>query len=222
MKKLTFEQLKKLPQYKVAHKVYYKKYPFCVRFNEDIKITSYYDHRYTSWISTARERKKWILKNINHSHRSRFDCHAAFYFEDISDVAVVFEKFKDEITTIEAPVNENHKDTIVSDLNITTRKSLFYKEYRYKIQLYSFYRGYYKNAVSIDDLKEFLSLCKDFDDGSYKLNSFLSTYSVNGIRPYYGSGAVFLKNYEDVCALHLIHKNIILSTTKIILIDELE
>lgn len=222
MTKLTFEQLKKLPQYKIAHKVYYKKYPFCVRFNEDDRM-SVYSSEYTSWVSTARERKKWISKNIKHSHRSRFDYHVAFYFEDISDVGTVFEKFKDEITTIEAPLNDNHKDTIVSDLNITTRKYLFHKEYRYKIQLHPHYSGYHGNIVTNNDMQDVLSLCENFDDGSYKLNSYLSRVKSGFfIKPYYGSGSVFLKNYEDVCTLHLIHKNIISSTTKIILIDELE
>jgi hypothetical protein len=181
------------------------------------------------------EVKRWLKRYADFEYRTRHDCHLALYLEDIDAVSRVFNRYKNEIKTIEGPVSEKHQDTMVSDLNVTVREKLFYNEYRYKVSSYL-----YRN--SMDAWIELIETCESsFEEGSYRFNPMLRNYVRNKqidqenqnktpqslFRmhrwiPFSGTATIYLKDYDDVCTLHMLFKNIITSTTKITLKSELE
>jgi hypothetical protein len=89
---------------------------------------------------------------------------------------------------------------------------------------------------------DMLETCEaSFEKDSYRLNPTLRNYIRNKQMeeeaqnktpqslfrmhrwiPYSGTATIYLKEYDDVCTLHMLFKNIITSTTKIILKSELE
>lgn len=234
MRKLTFERLKSLPEYKPAHKVYYKKYIFCVRLKPvNWKIL-------TGWkdaLELEGEVKRWLKKNKDIDCRTRFDCHLAIYIKDLQGLEKVYNKFKKHITTIEAPINDKHQDTMIDDLSITVREKLFHREYRYKVS-----STLYKHSMhEWDDL---ISTCiESFDEDAFLLNKTLRDHRkyndeslVSGITntnrvvkpryntfiPYRATGSIYLKEYDDLCTLHLMFKDIITDSKKVVLKSELE
>ena len=235
MTKLTYSQLKKLPQYQIAHKMYYKKYPICVRFPNSIYAGSHWGSE--QWVletKKASEVKRWLKKYCDFDYRTRYDYHFAIYLKDIESLSKVYHRYKTEIQTIEAPATESHRDMMIEDLNITVREKLFYGDYRYKISSY-LYRNEMDAWLEMIDVIE-----SSFGEESYRMNPTLRNYaenkkldeklqsgSHNGLLrmrrwlPFSGTATVYLKEYDDVCTLHMMFKNVISSTTKIVLKSEL-
>ena len=219
----TYEQLKKLPVYRVAHKMYYNKYPFCVRFKAEKRPNHYYFRNFDLETNV-----KTFLSGKSAEYRSRYDMSLAIFLLDIDTVEQLYKKFKDRIVSIEAPMNEAQHDKMVEDLNITVRKKLFYKEYRYKIK-FCFWKKYNDRGTASVAL-ELLDTCKNsFENENYRLNYSLERLAaraksgtVHELSPYWGDGTIYFKNYDDVCTIHFLFKNSIDKTTKIVLEKELE
>lgn len=236
MTKLSFEQVKQLPNYKIARKLYYKKYPICVRFysSTENRYDNFSSENWRRDLYRYGEITRWIKRNATFDYRTRHDCHLAVYLPDLDAFNLVWSRYRQEIETIEAPASEEHNDTMISDLSITVREKLFYNKYRYKVSSY-LYRS------QMDKWIELLELCESsFDENSYKLNPTLKNYIQNKMTeqemqklapsslfrmrrwiPYSGTATVYLKEYDDVCTLHLVFKDIITETSKIILTTEL-
>lgn len=235
MTKLTYAQLKKLPQYQIAHKMYYKKYPICVRFPNAIYAGSHWgSEQWASETKKASEVKHWLRKYCDFDYRTRYDYHLAVYLKDIESLSKVYYRYKTEIQTIEAPATESHHDLMITDLNITVREKLYYKDYRYKVSSF-LYRNQMDSWLELIDVVE-----SSFEKDSYLMNTTLRNYIKNKkldqeiqtkspkslLRmhrwlPYSGTATVYLKEYDDVCTLHMMFKNIISDTTKIVLKSEL-
>lgn len=237
MANLTYEQLKKLPQYKIAHKMYYKKYPFCVRFYSNMSSEDRWEFQTDSWkkdLVRYREITLWLKNYADFEYRTRHDYHLALYVETIEALSKVYKRYRNEIEIIEAPSTASHYDLMISDLNITVREKLFYNDYRYKISSY-LYRNQMDRWIELIDVIE-----NSFDKDSYRLNPTLRNYvrnkaieqemqlkspsSLYRMRrwiPYSGTATVYLGEYDDVCTLHMMFKDIITNTTKIILKSEL-
>jgi hypothetical protein len=231
---LTFEQLKKLPQYQIAHKMYYKKYPICVRFASYTTIHAYGSEEWQKEMKQSAEIRLWLRKCINFDYRTRHDYHLAVYLKDIEGLSKIYQRYKKIIDRIEAPANEFHHEKMIDDLNITVRDKLFYNEYRYKIKSF-LYRS------EMDQWEELIDVVESsIDEDSYRMNPMLREFKQNKqldeevqlkspqsiLRmhrwlPYSGTATVYLKDYDDVCTLHMMFKDIISSTTKIILKSEL-
>jgi hypothetical protein len=230
----TFEQLKKLPQYKIAHKMYYKKYPICIRFSSDEHNGMTGILAWSSSLKKAIEIKSWIQENCKGDYRTRHDYHLAVYLKDIEMLNKIYQQYKKIITSIEAPSTESHHNKMIDDLNITVRDKLFYNEYRYKIKSYLY-------RADMDQWEELIDVIEgSMEADSYRMNPMLREYKQNKrldedvkskspqsiLRmhrwiPYSGTATVYLKEYDDVCTLHMMFKDIITSTTKIILKSEL-
>ena len=136
---------------------------------------------------------------------------------------------------------------MLTDLQVVTRKKLWYSKYRYKISSRRFGE---KEQEIFEDMQNF---CVDsFEAGTYKLNDTFrktsktqqkkmmknSTYSntasgipgfqrnlFNGHRftmPYTATGSIYLINHDDVVTLHLVYKQYITNSQKVITFDELE
>lgn len=239
MAKLSYTQLKRLPQYKLARKMYYKKFPICVRFFSGCDTNRWQDpvalEQWRKDLMRYGEVTRWLRLNLKCEYRTRHDAHLAVYLPDIDALSRVFTRYKNIIETIEAPSSEKHNDTMLNDINITIRDKLFYRRYRYKVSSYL-----YRNQM--DQWLDLLDTCESsFEEGNYKFNPMLQNYVKNKIRdqerttqvpqslfrshrwlPYAGTSTVYLSEYDDVCTLHLMFKNIITDTTKIILASELE
>ena len=239
MTKLTYSQLKNLPQYQTAHKMYYKKYPICVRFSRPLQDVSLWGR--TEWteartesVKKTSEIKRWLRKCCDFDYRTRYDYHFAIYLKDIEALDKIYQRYKKEITVIEAPATESHRDMMIEDLNITVREKLFYSDYRYKISSY-LYRNNMDVWLEMIDVIE-----SSFQEESYRMNPTLRNYAENkkldeklqsgsqtrSLRmrrwlPFSGTATVYLKEYDDVCTLHMMFKNVISSTTKIVLKNEL-
>jgi hypothetical protein len=228
MTKLTYEQLKNTDQYRVVQKLFYKRYPIAVRFfrseNSLIDFSAY---------QKIREIKRWLKVNNSFDYRTRIDYGLSIYLPDMESLSRVFNRYRYEIEFIDAPLSDKHHDVMVNDLTIVVRKKLYYNTYRYKVSS-NLWRN---DMVKWNDM---ITLCQDsFDQTDYKLNNILSFYlnykddinatTQNGLLwpyrprlPYNATGTIYLKNYDDVCTLHLICKPIITSTSKVTLISELE
>jgi hypothetical protein len=231
---LTFEQLKKLPQYKIAHKMYYNKYPICVRFVSTMTTYSYGTEAWLDDLKQSKEVRAWLKKYCEFDYRTRHDYHLAVYLKDVEGLSKIYQRYKKIIVAIEAPANESHHEKMIDDLNITVRDKLFYNEYRYKIKSYLY-------RADMDRWEELIDVVESsMDEDSYRMNPMLREYKQNKqldeemqlnstqsiLRmhrwlPYSGTATVYLKDYDDVCTLHMMFKSIITSTTKIILTSEL-
>ena len=136
---------------------------------------------------------------------------------------------------------------MLTDLQVVTRKKLWYSKYRYKISSRRFGE---KEQEIFENMQNF---CVDsFEAGTYKLNDTFrktskthqkklirnSTYSntasgisgfqrnlFNGYRsvmPYTATGSIYLINHDDVVTLHLVYKQYITNSQKVVTFDELE
>lgn len=234
MTKLTYEQLKNTDQYRVVQKLFYKRYPIAVRFfrseNSLIDFSAY---------QKIKEIKRWLKVNNSFDYRTRLDYGLSIYLPDMESLSRVFNRYRYEIEFIDAPLSDKHHDVMVSDLTIVVRKQLYYNTYRYKVSS-NLWRN---DMVKWNDM---ITLCQDsFNQTDYKLNNTLSFYLYykddidaspqSGLAwpstpswpyrpklPYNATGTIYLKNYDDVCTLHLVCKPIITSTSKVTLISELE
>ena len=211
---LTYEQLRNTSQYRRSDKLYFNKYPFVVRFFR----SSDWNERYQNYYRISGV-KRWLEKNNNFDYRTRVDYGLSVYLADLDSLHRVYNKYHNEIEYIDGPVSKKHQTTLETEPTVAVRKRLFYNQYRYKVS---------SNLLrsDMDKWAGMIELCEDsFDQDSYKLNSMLKYYMhhVNHkYMPWSGTGTIYLKNYDDLCTLHLMYKNIITSTTKVMLEQELE
>ncbi len=226
---LTYEQLKNKSQYRTSNKLYFNKYPFVVRFfrAED------WNERYQNYHRIASV-KRWLEKNNKFDYRTRVDYGLSVYLADLDSLQRVYNKYYNEIEFVDGPLSEKHQTTLETEPTVSVRKRLFYNQYRYKISSHLL-------RSEMDKWLGIIELCQDsFEQDNYRLNSvmlkyylhykdydFLRRSSTNGYRkfhmiPWSGTGTVYLKNYDDLCTLHLMYKSIISSTTKVMLEHELE
>lgn len=229
MTKSIYEQLKKDTRFCIASKIWYKEYPFRItfkRWNLDIETLNYY-HRNQDINRT--------ITNLGHEFKSRNDMTYNLYLKDESAVTDVLKLFNKDILEIWGPVNETQKDMMIEDLTCTVRKKFFYNKYQYKVSF-----EMYRYSNDMDTFIEIADFVKDsFLEGTYYLNTVLQNYarwkeidqsivkssnpfSFHPRLPYRATGTVYLKDYSDVCTLHLMFKNDITSTTKVVLIEKIE
>ena len=155
------------------------------------------------------------------------------YLLNLDDLARILDMYQNDIAVVEAPINDNHSDTMCDDVKFIVRNRLYYNKYRYRIcsEL---------QRSEMDSWIEFVNVIKDFDSGTFKINEMLANYLYFKSKtimvpnrsggpsytsyslPYIANGIVYLTNYDDVCTLHLMYKSIITDTKKVILEHELE
>jgi|14BtaG_2_1085337.scaffolds.fasta_scaffold00106_11 hypothetical protein len=233
--KLTYKQLRDIPQYRTTNKLYFKKYPFVVRFFRAADWNDRYQNYYRI-VSV----KRWLEKNNHFDYRTRTDYGLSIYLEDLESLYRVYKKYYNEIEFVDGPISDKHQTTMETEPTVSVRKQLFYNKYRYKVSSHLV-------RSEMDKWTSMIELCQDsFDNDNYKMNSTLKNYINNkeyyknrmGVRgisapsfggynqynmmPWSATGTIYLKKYDDLCTLHLMYKNIISSTTKVMLDHELE
>lgn len=83
----------------------------------------------------------------------------------------IVNKYRKEIDTVFAPVNETHRDVLLKDRNIAIRKSLFRNKFRYKAHLMS--------SIDITELRDFMDFCAESLDNSFFEGSDASDWASN-------------------------------------------
>lgn len=234
-----FEQVRALPGYQISSKLFYKKYPYKINLlrhddfyrvkfsNQDLE--NYGINTPKSFFNAMYELKSHVSKFLTQENipcRLRADCSVGIFLEDAESALKVYNRYRDLVSILEGPMNEKQVDTMIEDLNVVVRKSLFHREYRYKLDT-SMYR--FEDFSPI--LKDMISLCENsFEQDSYKLgystqryvDYFNETARTPNYIPYFGNGGFFFKNYQDVCTFHMLFKKYITKTTKTVLHSELK
>lgn len=235
MTKSIYKQLKDDSRFTIASKVWYKEFPFRVSFKGWDMFDGGFLNLYHRNSTIKRK-----LTSLEHEFKSRHDRSFNIYVKNEKALADVIYYFNSDISEIQGPMSEDHKDLMVTDLTQSVRKNLFYNKYRYKVSCHIYrYRGDMDQFI---DIAEFVT--SSFDPDTYYLNSAIRQYprlkaldeqyknlgpgsSFRRPRwstfvPFSSTGSVYFIDYDDVCTMHLMFKSIITSTTKVVLIEDLE
>jgi hypothetical protein len=230
---LTLEQIKSTVPYTVSQKPWYKEYPFRVGFHGwDLFAAS----DAISECKTLHRQIRKTLKSHSIDYRKRDDTNYYIYLKTSSDVSLMIELFANNIVDVAGPYSEKHKDAMLSDVTLLVKDKLWYNQYRYKVN----FRLTRRDMDFFEEIAEFVT--DNFEHGTYKLNSVIceyprlklitqgrnqraasaAWYSPTNLFPYFSTGTVYLKNYDDLCTIHMMHKSTITETVKIVLTHEIE
>jgi hypothetical protein len=196
---------------------------------------------------------EYLSENETPSWKTRADNFYFVYLTRPDRIPELLEKWGDSVIEISGPINERHQDIMLQDLQVVTRKKLWYNKYRYKI---SSQRHGQTDQEIFEEMQDF---CHDsFEPGTYKLNDTFRRASkefqkrmmkqmqkynmssgLNGHRypgwssqrslfgyrtfmPYTATGSIYLENHDDVVTLHMMFKQYITKSQKVVTFDELE
>jgi hypothetical protein len=233
MTAFTLEQIKSTVPYTVSQKPWYKEYPFRVGFHGWDLFAAVND---ISECKTLHRQIRKTLKSHSIDYRKRDDTNYYIYLKTSSDVSLMIELFTKHIIDVAGPYSEKHKNAMLSDFTLLVKDKLWYNQYRYKVS----FRLRRNDMDFLEEIAEFVT--DNFEHGTYKLNSVICEYprlklitqgrnqraSVatwyypTNTMPYVSTGTVYLKNYEDLCTIHMMHKSTITETVKIVLTHEIE
>ena len=245
MTKSISEQVRSRLDFKLNTKVYYKKHTWRVAFfqpnwrdDENQLKDAWYRNRQID---------KYLKENESQSWKTRADNSYFVYLTRPDRIPEMLKRWSEDIIEISGPINSKHQDIMLTDLQVVTRKKLWYSKYRYKISSRRFGE---KEQEIFEDIQNF---CIDsFEPGTYKLNDTFrktskthqkkmmknSTYGktasgipgfqrnlFNGYRftaPFTATGSIYLINHDDVVTMHMMYKRYITNSQKVITFDELE
>jgi len=236
MTQSALEQLKAHNNYHISKEVWYNKFPYrlsLLGYWVDEKTLDKLSLRHSDVYKTHVRVKKFLNKSLLPiEFRIRSGDAFCVYLKTAEDVTTVM-KIIDPIflLAIHGPISEKQENIMLNDPNVLVKESLYYKKYRYRVDVIR----NKKNAEFLAELKDFVE--SNFDVLDYKLNQGFKYYELfhsknksaslsifgsmyTGPWRYYGS--VYLKNYEDLCTLHMMYKNEINKTTKIVTTSEVE
>ena len=223
MTKLLFTQLKSDSRYHVTPRAWYRNYTYRIKFAGDNLFERLHINKYAT-----------LLIQNQHPYKSRWGGHNfCIYLQTPEAVSDLLNSFGDAVIEIMGPATPSHASLLVNDETTILRDRLYYGEFRYKISMMK----YRRDMEVFGEVHDFI--LDSFDANIYRCNSALRSYrrlneidsanvgrSLSSMRhwpvlPWRATGTVYLKNYDDVCMLHLMYKEHIDSSTKIILIEEL-
>lgn len=241
MTKSISERIRSRLDFKLNTKVYYKKHTWRVAFfqpnwrdNENLLKDAWYRNRQIDKYLQDRESTSW---------KTRADTSYFVYLTRPDRIPEMLERWGEDIIEICGPINEKHQDIMLEDLQVVTRRKLWYNRYRYKIS--SQRHGESEHAI----FEEMQNFCIDsLEPGTYKLNDTFrkasksfqrkmaqmqSNYSkppglqrhlFSGYRswmPFTATGSIYLTNHDDVVTMHMMYKPYITKSLKVITFDEL-
>jgi hypothetical protein len=231
MTKLTLQQLKNHENHKVIKKLYFKKYPYCLR----------YGNHHSEYIDMPLDiRKRNIQDDINNikAHvRQKFKnskqvrvrhewTSLSLFFENESDFVDVASSlnrsYKKILFSVETPISNDQIQFMKDNEIVEIREKLIYNKYRYKLESYRSY-----TPETVDQWIELGKMIQDnFAPEDYKLNYNLywvlnHPEQAHQQLRWIGTLAVYFKNYNDVCSIKFIHNNIIKKMVKVALHSEI-
>lgn len=240
------EQIRSRQDFSYNTKVFYKKHTWRIAFyqpewREENKIKiqdAWYRNRKICEYLREKEKPSW---------KTRADRRFYVYLTRPDRIPEIIDQWGHSLLETSGPLNSKHQDIMLNDLQVVTRKKLWYSKYRYKISSRRFGE---KEQEIFEDMQNF---CVDsFEAGTFKLNDTFrktsktyqkriirnSTYGstasgipgfqrnlFNGYRsamPYTATGSIYLINHDDMVTLHLVYKQYITNSQKVITFDELE
>ena len=233
MTAFTLEQIKSTFPYTVSQKPWYKEYPFRIGFHGWDLFAAVNN---ISECKTLHRQIRKTLKSHSIDYRKRDDTNYYIYLKTSGDVSLMIELFAKNIVDVAGPYSEKHKDAMLSDVTLLVKDKLWYNQYRYKVS----FRLTRRDMDFFEEIAEFVT--DNFEHGTYKLNSVICEYprlkfinqsrnqraasapwyATTNLLPYYSTGTVYLKNYDDLCTIHMMHKSTITETVKIVLTHEIE
>jgi hypothetical protein len=235
MTQSALEQLKAYKNYHISKEVWYNKFPYRLSLlghwtKEKLLDELGLNHSNVYKIHSV---VKKFLKNktVPIEYRVRSGEYAfCVYLKTAEDVITVMNIIDPVfLLEVQGPVSEKQESIMLNDINVLIKDSLYYKKYRYKIDVIR----YRTHAEFLAELKDFV--VSNFELDTYKLSQGFKDYEVfhSNNKPasvsIFGSmytgpwryhGSVYLKNYEDLCTLHMMYKNEINKTTKIVTTSE--
>lgn len=206
------------PRYHTANTVWYRDHPFRVSIKSHLDRNNDDD---SFRLRKLNQDLKRCLKEQDIAFRRRVDWTIInFYVKTEADVNYILNLANSDVIAIHGPVSDAHKNVMVSEINTVVRKDLFYKKYPYKLKFEK-----RKNELEFfDTLNEFVD--ENFTPDDYKLNEVLrianGTLKLHPTYRWINTGIIYLKNYDDVCTLHMIFKEHITKTMKVVLFKDLE
>jgi hypothetical protein len=239
------QQIRSRPDFKLNTKVFYKKHTWRVAFFQPEWREKNRIQIQEAWYRN-RKITQYLSENENTHWKTRADSFYFVYLTRPDRIPELLDQWGDSVVEIIGPINERHQDIMLEDLQVVTRKKLWYNKYRYKI---SSQRHGQTDQEIFEEMQEF---CHDsFEPGTYKLSdtfrraskefqkrmmktmkkySSLNGYpniqsSLFGYRtfmPYTATGSIYLENHDDVVTLHMMYKQYITTSQKVITFDELE
>lgn len=223
---LTLQQIKNLPEFTYATGIYYKKFPWRIQFwqPEFFRRGFYKDLEHENAWRTCMIRNMDInslLKNQLGYERwkVRRDRKFFVYLTEHNLISKLVDRWGEDILQIQGPINQKHQELMIDNLDLVTKKELWYNKFRYKV---SFTRYGRQTLDILSEIFEFVD--ETFDANNYQMNHIMKR-SIRHIHthkdPYTSTGTIFLKEYDDVATLHLMFKKYITSTKKCVLINEL-
>ena len=225
---LISKQLRQRPDFKLNTKVYYQKHTWRVAFEQPA-----WRDKDKIAIQDAWYRNRQICEYLGDyestSWKTRADAQYFVYLTRPDRIPELIERWGDSLVEISGPINEKHQDIMLADLQVVTRSKLWYNKYRYKI---SSQRHGHEDQEIFEDMQNF---CLDsLEPDCYKLNdTFRRTtkeyqkrmMKLIGSVPwssYTATGSIYLVNHDDVVTLHMMYKQYITKSQKVITFDELE
>lgn len=236
------KQIRSRPEFKLNTKVFYKKYTWRVAFFQP----SWRDKNRIA-IQDAWYRNRQIIELLENTElcgfKTRADSSYFVYLTRPDRIPELLELWGEDIIEILGPINERHQDIMLEDLQVVTRKKLWYSQYRYKIS--STQHGTTDQAV-FQEMQEFCD--ESFEHGTYKINNVLkrssktaqqrlkqlqanyttasgyqgSLFGAYRWMPYTATGSIYLTSHDDVVTLHMMFKPYITTSQKVVTFDELE
>lgn len=211
---------------KYIEKMYYQKYIYKLRFEIDRSqlVRSKHSGRYYSWVEYANKRSliNQLSKSINnqlkdYDYKIRTESFGLGVFtSDSNVVASLITNPPGKLLELIRPLNDKHIDIIDNHRKVVVRKTLFNKEFKFKV-----YLKYNQEMVENRYLpfKEFLSESVQ----QWSVNKELVRLFSDDMRKFrYGyTRAVYLNSSEDLMMFQLKFNDYISKVEEVILLSDL-
>ena len=240
MTKLISEQIRSRTDFVLNTKVFYRNHTWRVALHQP-GYNAKPDALKDAWYRN-KSIEKYLTNNENVSWKTRADRSFFIYLSRPDRIEHIISNWEEDIVQISGPMNSKHQDIMLEDLQVVTRKNLWYDKFRYKIMS----TRYGNNEQEI--FEDMQSFCVDsFEHGTYKLNdtfkktskayqkkqmlrnNVMGNLKTNIQRslfrnqmPFTATGSIYLLEHDDVVTLHLMYKKYITKSLKVVTLKELE
>ncbi len=245
MTKLISEQIRSRTDFKLNTKVFYRLHTWRVSMYQP-SWKSDGDQLKDAWYRN-RKIESHLKKYETNSWKTRADRSFFIYLCRPDIIKDIIDNWGEDIIEINGPLNTKHQDIMLEDLQIVTRRKLWYNKFRYKISSTRY--GPSEQEI-FEDMQSF---CVDsLEPGTYKLNDTFRKTSKSHRKkiqlkhskmryaggggpmanwqrtifrnpiPFTATGSIYLVNHDDVVTLHLMYKKYITRSQKVVTFDELE
>jgi hypothetical protein len=219
-----------------TEKLYYKKYAYRICFTvDDDKIVRsniergwYGSYSRTNIISLQNELKRRIIDKLPDDLECKFRSeqkYVTMYLDNSEIFEDLIDRLQNCIIEISVPASENHKQLMLDNHRIRVRRTLFLKQYRYKVNIKNSWTWKFND---FDSLKNWLDAMDNEDGTRWSANSTLATamamtpeqLSAPRFRYRYSAFSIYLNDDKDVMMLQLLLDNYYDSVEKAVLISE--